>query len=121
MSSRAPKICAEIGCAELVHEPGKRKCPTHYKPWANKAFDKRRTDTAARARLRDRVLGRAGYRCQIRKPDRCVVMASDVDRIDNTLGYDDFNCQAACEPCHQWKTSMEGHAAMGHRTSTSGE
>lgn len=112
---RAPKICNERGCTTLVYEQGKRKCAEHYVPWQGKSFDKRRKDTEDHRRMRQRVLGRAGFRCQV-KHLGCVGTATQVDRVDNTRGYSDDNCQATCVPCHEWKTSMEGHAAQGHRT-----
>lgn len=113
---RAPKICNEKGCTALVYEQGKRKCDEHYVPWQGKAFDKRRADTDAHRRMKARILGRAGYQCQIRRMDRCTQIATQVDRVDNARDYSDDNCRAACTPCHQWHTSMEGHAARGHST-----
>jgi hypothetical protein len=110
---RAPKICCEATCFNLVYDGGKR-CDEHHQAWANKGRVRERT-TAAHQRFTAEVLRRAHHRCQIGKLDRCVVMASDVDRIDNTQGYTYDNCQAACGPCHAWKSSMEGHAAQGHR------
>jgi hypothetical protein len=73
-----------------------------------------RQDTEQHRRFKARVLGAAGYRCQIQRPGRCIGAATEVDRIDNTGEYEDGNAQAACGPCHRWKTSMEGHAARGH-------
>lgn len=118
MPKRAPKICAETTCFALVHDGGKR-CPEHYKPWGGAtrnhgvAHRESRNDTLAHQRLCARVLGRAGYRCQI-KDGGCIGAATQVDRIDSTKGYSDVNCQAACLPCHQRKSSREGHLAQGH-------
>jgi hypothetical protein len=115
----ASRPCNESGCPALVYD-GARYCDEHYRPWVghtkHKGIDGRekRQNTEAHRRFKSRVLGAAGYRCQIRKQGRCIGAATEVDRIDNTREYTDDNCQAACSPCHEWKTSMEGHAAQGH-------
>ena len=118
---RAPKICCEAGCFNLVYD-GKRRCEDCYKPWGGATrhtgviHREMRENTEAHRRLKSRVLGRAHHRCQIAYSDICIGTATHCDRIDNSDGYSDANCQAACEPCHGRKSSLEGHAAMGHRT-----
>lgn len=120
MPKRAPKICADATCFTLVYDGGKH-CAEHYKPWNGAtrhrgvAHREARNDTAAHRRLCARVLGRVGYRCEIKHQGICIGTATQVDRIDNAKGYSDDNCQAACKPCHVWKTAREGHLAMGHQ------
>lgn len=122
MSPRAPRPCNERGCTSLVHDPTRRRCDEHYKPWdghrrhkgiAHREF---RENTEAHRIFKSRVLGACGYRCEIKRPGICLGAATEVDRKDNQKGYTDDNCQGACKPCHQWKTSQEGHAARGHTT-----
>jgi 5-methylcytosine-specific restriction protein A len=111
---RAPKVCGEIGCAAIVYE-GKRKCPQHYKPFGGKGGTSSRTTTSAHKRRRLRVLGRAGYRCQIQYPDICIGTATDFDHITPLAegGQDsDHNGQAACRPCHARKSAVEARRAQ---------
>jgi hypothetical protein len=110
---KAPKICSEIPCTKLVYDGG-RKCKDHRKAWSNKGFDRRRADTAAHRKLKSDVLKRARYRCEIRYPTICLIVATEVDRIDNQKDYSLGNCQGGCTPCHRRKTSIEGHQAQGH-------
>lgn len=114
---RAPKICSEPTCFALVYDG--RRCEEHRpaKQWANKGWDSRRNDTEQHRMLKSRVLGGAGYRCQLRYEDICTGLATQVDRIDNEGDYTDHNCQAVCVPCHRHKTSVEGHRAQGHNVS----
>ncbi len=109
MSARAPKRCAD--CTTLVYGGGSR-CPEHVRqPWANHGWD--RADTAARRRMKADVFRRAGHLCQIGDTG-CLGAATEVDRIDNTLGYVKENLQAACRHCHARKSSQEGNWAQGH-------
>jgi len=114
MTPRGPKICNELGCPTLVYD-GKRKCDVHYKPWPNShaRATVSRSDDDARRRLRSRVFGAAGWRCQIGYSDICTRRAKVLDRVDNLKGYTDANCQAACVACSDRKTSLEGHEAKG--------
>jgi 5-methylcytosine-specific restriction enzyme A len=111
---RAPHICAIPGCPRIVAHGG--QCPEHPKVWANKPPDARRLNTASHRRLKQRVLRRDNYRCQIQYPDICKGVATDVDRIDNTDDYSIETCQSACHPCHLRKSSWEGHVASGHNS-----
>lgn len=110
---RAPKPCNEPGCPNLVHDD-RRRCDIHYEPWQGKSFDKRRSNTVAHKAFKKSVLEKAQYRCAIRYATICIGLASEVDRIDNSGEYTADNCQAACQPCHRKKTSIEGHRAQGH-------
>lgn len=112
---RAPKVCSEIGCPNLVYEPGRRRCDDCYQPWSNHQRRKEtHSNTTARKLLKRRVFDRAGGRCQIGYPDICTGKATQLDRIDCNGGYSDSNCQGLCQACHRRKSSLEGHAAKGH-------
>ena len=55
--------------------------------------------------------------CQLRYPGICIGTATRCDHIVavGLGGADtDDNCQGACKPCHDRKTSAEGHIAAGH-------
>lgn len=114
---RAAKVCNEPGCPNLVRDPIRRRCDEHYQPWQgfNRhkgiAHREMRQNTAEHRALKEAVLRRAEYRCQIGYSDICSGLATQVDRIDNALGYLDGNTQACCEPCHQRKSSREGRRA----------
>ena len=111
--SRAPKVC--IDCTALVYGGGSR-CPEHVQkqPYRRNGVD--RSDTAARRRMKAAVFAQARYYCQI-QDQGCLGRASEVDRIDNTLGYVDGNMRAACRRCHARRTSRDGNRSQGHRVS----
>lgn len=114
---RAPRICNELGCSTLVYDEKRRRCDAHYKPFGGKGGTSSRTTTSDHKRRRLRVLGRAGYRCEVRYPDICIGTATEADHVValSLGGTDsDFNMQAVCTPCHRRKTSREGHAAQGY-------
>lgn len=113
---RAPRPCNERGCSNLIRGHNVRYCEVHraaHQWQGGKRPD--RPHTAARDRLRAETIERAHGRCQIQREDRCIGIATQVDRIDYRGGYEESNCQAACEPCHGWKSSMEAHHAKGDR------
>ena len=112
---RAPRVCNFIGCPNLVHDETRRRCDDHYVPWPNShaRATVNRNPTNQHSRLRSRVFGAAGWRCQIHYPDICTRRAKVLDRVDNLKGYTDANCQAACQACSDRKTSREGHRAKG--------
>ena len=77
----------------------------------------KRTSTAAHIARRKRVLARDRHQCQIRTA-RCIGTATICDHIRNVASFahpadaeSDTNCQAACVPCHNLKTSQESNAA----------
>ena len=114
MPPRAPKACGHIGCTKLVRDGG-RKCEDHRTAWANTGKTWDRSNTKARRELRAAVFKAARWQCQIRTLNVCVITATILDRVDNKRGYERDNCQAACRPCHDRKSSKEGHEARGHR------
>ena len=68
-----------------------------------------RTAQSPWRRLRQRVLKRDGWECQIRGP-RCLGDATMVDHIiPVSMGGtdDEDNAQAVCKPCHDSKTARE--------------
>jgi 5-methylcytosine-specific restriction protein A len=112
----APKICADPACYELVR--GVRFCDAHRREraWSGSGGSKRTNTHQHRAR-RKRVLERDGHLCRIRYGDICLGEADQMDHVV-PLGEggadEDFNCIAACGPCHRRKSSLEGHRAAGH-------
>jgi len=110
---RAPKICSAQGCPRLIHDGGSKCLEEHRVAWANKGPDKRRMDTKEHRSFKQVILDRCGRRCQVRYFG-CDEVATQVDRIDNKLGYTLKNCQGICRSCHIFKSSDEGHEALGH-------
>jgi 5-methylcytosine-specific restriction protein A len=119
MTARAPKLCSEPTCGELV-PAGQRYCGTHERSrWpTGKNIPKSRSADAKWKRTRKFVLSRDGHRCRIAFVGICIGLASEADHIiPVTRGGTDHpsNLQAACRPCHLAKSSDEGHEAAGHR------
>lgn len=118
---RAPKPCGIKGCTVIV--PNGQRCADHRHGWPTNT-GATRTNTAEHRDWRTQVLQRAGHRCQIHYPDICIGTATIADHIKATaLGgahYDLDNGQAACAPCSNRKSSLEGHIAQGHNVSTDG-
>jgi 5-methylcytosine-specific restriction protein A len=111
---RAPKHCGINGCTELV--PNGQRCEQHKHGWGK---GNPRTNTRAHRDLRQRVLARDGHTCQIKYPGICIGHATIADHVLALgLGGQDTDdaMQAACAPCHNRKSSLEGHTAQGHRT-----
>jgi hypothetical protein len=114
-TSRAPKICSEVGCAAMVYDQAKRKCDRHYVPWKGRRNSFGTHDnTAQRKTLKDSVFRKANGVCQLGY-DGCERTAKVLDRIDNSMGYSPSNCQAACSHCSAIKSSHEGHSAKGNQ------
>ena len=66
------------------------------------------------ARIRQQVLKRDGYACQLRYADICVGKASQVDHIvqpEAAGGSDLANLRAVCRPCHARRTGRQGALA----------
>ena len=112
---RAPRVCGDPNCGALVHDSSRRKCDKHYTPFGGKGGTSSRTTTPEHRRRRLRVLGRAGYRCEIRTEGICLGAATEFDHaIPMSEGGrdDDFNGQAACAPCHRRKSAIEARRAQ---------
>lgn len=118
MTPRAPKLCSNAQCGELV-PAGVRYCPTHDTGrWPTKNIPESRSHVASWKRTVRRILNRDGHRCQIRYVGLCIGLAGEVDHIipvSQGGGDHDANLRAACGPCHKAKTSDEGHVAAGHK------
>ena len=118
MSARAPKLCANPTCGELV-PAGERYCPTHDTGrWPTKNIPKSRSADAKWKKTVKRILNRDSHQCRIRFVGICIGLASEVDHIIPVTqgGSDhDSNLESACRPCHLAKTSDEGHVAAGHK------
>lgn len=110
---RAKKMCGRAGCTRIVPN-GVRYCDEHRRErqWQGSSIS--REDDNARRRLRSKILARDPH-CKIGYADICTGTATEVDRIDNNLGYTWENLQGSCRSCNQRKASMEGHLALGHR------
>lgn len=57
------------------------------------------------------VLQEADWICEIRYPNRCTGVATDVDHIQRGNDHSRSNLQAACWRCHLKKSSIEGNQA----------
>lgn len=112
---RARKQCGIDGCTVLV--PGGTHCPKHQHRFRNGGRT-RTTDPRHRKWAAD-VLKNCKRVCQIRVPNVCTFVATQADHIIPVgEGGDPFalwNGQGACEACHRWKSSREGHRAQGHK------
>jgi hypothetical protein len=105
--------CCFPGCSKVF--PHGTECSIHPDYWANLTPQQRRPHVSAHNDIRKRTLARANHRCQIRYPLICVIVATEVDRIDNEWGYrTPGNTAAACAACHARKTQWEAHTAQGH-------
>lgn len=116
MTARAPKLCGNPACGEVV-PAGQRYCPECEQPWKTNIRKSRSADAKWRKLVRF-ILKRDGHRCQIRYVGICIGLASEVDhKLAVTQGGTDHpsNLQAACSPCHRAKSSDEGHIAAGHK------
>lgn len=106
---RARKHCGIDGCKVLV---ASGHCEQHTHRFTNGGNT--RTQDPRHREWRKAVLANARGRCEIRRPG-CKVRARDADHIVPVSAggaeFDPKNGQAACPPCHGWKSSMEGHAA----------
>ena len=74
------------------------------------------SDRAARlpsnwAKLRQSILKRDGYLCQIAGPG-CTMLATEVDHITHGDDHDPSNLQALCHRCHAAKTASEAKGAQ---------
>lgn len=110
MSPRAPKYCGKRDCYTLVI--GVSFCDEHKHNWGK---GNPRTTTPEHRAWRAEVLKRDKGQCQLRYQGRCIYRATIADHIlAIKLGgapYDLSNGQAACRPCSDKKSSMEGHTA----------
>lgn len=113
--ARAPKVCAHPGCTNLTTTG---RCTQHPRPhgWGR---GNPRTSTPQHRAWRRQVLDRAGWWCQIQYPGICVGHATIADHIVATAfggpEYDLDNGQAACRPCHNRKSAIEGNLAKERR------
>jgi 5-methylcytosine-specific restriction protein A len=120
MTPRAPKLCGDSSCGELVYG-GQRYCEDHQAQhnWhTGPNIRSSRSHDAKWKRTARRILKRDGHRCQIRYVGICIGLASEVDHtIPVSQGGTDLdsNLRGACGPCHKAKSSDEGHIAAGHK------
>lgn len=118
---RAPKRCGPK-CPNKVFRYG--RCKEHQPeriPWqkSEDSPDRSYLKTPAWDRQRRRILWRDNNErggCQGRYVDDCTGVATSVDHI-SPVWYtgvdevDDEDLQGLCEPCHKYKTSLDGYFA----------
>lgn len=120
MATRAPKLCGNPLCGEIVPNDV-RYCPDHDVPWRSArrpSIPKSRSTEGSWRNKRKRVLKRDNHQCRIRYVGICIGIATEVDHIIPVTqgGTDEMeNLQSACGPCHKAKSSDEGHLAVGHK------
>lgn len=109
--------CRAHRCPNLVKRSQKGYCDEH----ADKRYGWQRSQKVkgtvtqrgyghAWRKLREQVLERDGYICQVCKADGRLTAATEVDHIVNKAsgGSDTLdNLQAICKACHKAKTSAE--------------
>jgi 5-methylcytosine-specific restriction protein A len=109
---RAPKLCNAKDCTKLVYD-GSARCedhPTRRHGWGRGSG---RTSDPEWQAIRQQVLQRDNYRCQIRGP-QCEIAATQVDHITPVYKggtREPSNLRGSCPRCHSAKTSREGHEA----------
>jgi 5-methylcytosine-specific restriction protein A len=64
--------------------------------------------------IRQQVLRRDGYQCQIRAP-MCATIAREVDHVGDRNDHRPEALRAACTPCHRDRSSRQGGRAAGVR------
>ncbi len=109
-----------MGRAAPRHQPARPLAPRHEPPAVEVTFGKGRGGRPWR-RLRAQILRRDGYLCQCEdcKEGKRLLVAHEVDHIDNTRGPDGrlndhpSNLRAINRDCHKAKTQRE--AARGRR------
>lgn len=119
MAGRAPSICNEPGCAALVPNGSRGRCPTHSRSSRWTTPTRSRTSTAGHKARRRRIL-RRDPTCKLAYPG-CTITSTICDHVRAlALGGSDTdnNCQGVCSHCHRIKTSREGHYAAGHNVPT---
>jgi len=73
---------------------------------------RRRTLPPDWMRVRNHVLKRDGRRCRIRDT-MCIGVATEVDHVGDREDHRPEMLRAACGPCHQNRSSMQGGQAAG--------
>jgi hypothetical protein len=133
---RAPHICSEAGCPQLIPAGAGARCPEHARESAGRFGSVRnsrdRTSTAGHRARQQFTLHQAGGQCQIRYDAICIGTATVFDHIISIKMWDllpaeirarvtrdmldtaPWNRQASCGPCSRRKSSMEGHYIAGH-------
>jgi 5-methylcytosine-specific restriction enzyme A len=110
---RAPKICAEPGCVQLVRNAS--RCPEHSKPAYQGSTRGASTSSSAWKQLRLLILRRDNRQCRIADTG-CEGLANEVDHIlpvaRGGSEFDPANCRAVCQKCHRSKSAREGGTAL---------
>ena len=112
-----PISSACISCGRLIPH-GTSRCQEHRgKAWANRPKTNQDRYSGDWPRIRDLVLKRDRYRCQVQGPG-CDGRGVEADHIlsvaaggDNSLE----NLRAICVPCHRRRTGQQGARASNAR------
>ena len=116
---RAPRSCpgADYQCPNVITTG--RYCAEHTIAWrGERTASSHVTTTPAWRRLRQIVLKRDGYTCQLQLPGICTGRATVVDKIIPAarrpdLALDPANARASCHPCNDAKARTDDRAASG--------
>lgn len=123
MDVNMPKTpCRAYACPNLVSRADKGFCDkhaSHRHGWQKQQQGKTTTERGygqAWRKLRQQVMERDGYLCQVCKRQGRLTEAQAVDHIINKAqgGTDELtNLQAICHTCHKAKTQAESHRGGG--------
>lgn len=114
--------CRAVGCPALVERSDKGYCSKHAHhrhSWHSRQAGKTTTERGygqAWRKLRQQVMARDGYLCQVCKRQGRLTEAQAVDHIINKAsgGTDELtNLQAICHACHKAKTQKESSGGRG--------
>lgn len=110
--------CRAVGCPNLVSRADKGFCDkhaSHRHGWQKQQQGKNTTERGygqAWRKLRQQVMERDGYLCQVCQKQGRLTQAQAVDHIINKAngGTDELtNLQAICHACHKAKTQAESY------------
>lgn len=65
--------------------------------------------------LRQKILERDEWACQLRLPGYCIGHATEVDHIGAADDHSSDNLRAACSPCHAHRTAHQAAAAANQK------
>jgi 5-methylcytosine-specific restriction endonuclease McrA len=127
-TNRIGNCCTGKATADFDTEPSCEGCRRHLTRLRTPA-KRPGGSRGAPQRIRNRVLARDGYQCQLRYPNVCTVEATEVDHVVNVATVlarggtrqqadDPSNCVATCAKCHSIKSERERVAGIRSRTAT---
>lgn len=111
MPSRAPRPCTQPGCPKMAVKKG--RCEDHQrKAWGERGSAASRGYGHKWRKLRETIMMRDQWLCQVCKATGRVTTATAVDHIlPKAQGGTDTpaNLQAICDQCHKEKTQRESN------------